>query len=133
MSTQTATSTQPAMSTRTDVPTEPARAQWAEVGQLVPGVELVLRGRLDVGSAGPVRESLHLAVDQGHGDLVVHLDDVEVHDAAGLGVLVGVHRRARLADRRLVLVGVPARLEWLIRHTRLNRVLVRAREHEPIG
>ena len=44
------------------------------------------------------------------------------HSTSRLGVPVG----ARLADRRLVLVGVPMRLERLIRHTRLHRVLVRA-------
>lgn len=94
--------------------------------EVVPGAELFVRGRLDVLSAGPVREALHRAIDGGRGDLLVHLDEAEVVDAAGLGVLLGAHRRARRADRGLVLVGVPARLERLIRHTRLHRVLVRS-------
>lgn len=107
----------------------PARAvepAGAVVRDLRPGTEMVLVGRLDVGSAGRVRDALHAAIAAGSGDLVVHLDGVEVVDAAGLGVLVGAHRRARLAGRRVVLVGVPARLERLIRHTRLHRVLLRA-------
>lgn len=103
-----------------------ALAASATVDEVVPGAELALRGRLDVGSAGAVRDALHRAVDLGTGDLVVHLDNAQVHDAAALGVLLGAHRRARLADRRLVLMGVPDRLERLIRHTRLHRVLVRA-------
>lgn len=98
----------------------------AQVDEVVPGAELIVRGRLDVVSVSPVRDTLRRAVDAGTGDLVVHLDQAEVIDAVGLGVLVGAHRRARLADRRLVLVGVPLRLERLIRHTRLHRVLVRA-------
>ena len=97
----------------------------AQVDEVVAGAELVVRGRLDVASVGAVRDALHRAVDIGSGDLLVHLDDLELHDAAGLGVLLGAHRRARLAGRRLVLVGVPGRLERLIRHTRLHRVLVR--------
>ncbi len=101
------------------------RPRGARVDELVAGAELALRGRLDVGSVGTVRDALHRAVDLGTGDLLVHLDDLELHDAAGLGVLLGAHRRARLAGRRLVLVGVPGRLERLIRHTRLHRVLVR--------
>jgi anti-anti-sigma factor len=107
--------------------TERARAGegLAVVDELVPGAELVIRGRLDVMSVSPVREALHRAVDGGSGDLVVHLDDAHVLDAAGLGVLLGAHRRARMVDRRLVLTGVPGRLERLIRHTRLHRVLVR--------
>ena len=98
----------------------------AQVDEVVPGIELIVRGRLDVVSVSPVRDTLQRAVDAGTGDLLVHLDEAEVMDAVGLGVLLGAHRRARLADRRLVLVGVPARLERLIRHTRLHRVLVRA-------
>ncbi|HEX8496301.1 MAG TPA: STAS domain-containing protein [Actinomycetales bacterium] len=127
MSTQHATSIEPGPRPA------PATTARAEVVDVVPGIEVLLRGRLDVGAAGPVREALHHAVDTGHGDLVVHLDDVEVHDAAGLGVLVGAHRRARLAGRRLVLAGVPQRLERLIRHTRLHRVLVRSVRPAPVG
>lgn len=102
-----------------------AAARGARVEELVAGVELVVRGRLDVASVPVVRDALHRAVDVGSGDLVVHLDQLELHDAAGLGVLLGAHRRARVSGRRLVLVGVPERLERLIRHTRLHRVLVR--------
>lgn len=102
-----------------------APTRCAHVVDVVVGAELVVRGRLDVTSVGAVRDALHRAVDLGSGDLLVHLDDLELHDAAGLGVLLGAHRRARLAGRRLVLVGVPGRLERLIRHTRLHRVLVR--------
>jgi len=98
----------------------------AVVRDLTPGAAVVVVGRLDVGSVGRVRDALHAAIAQGAGDLVIHLDGVEVVDAAGLGVLVGAHRRARLAGRRVVLVGVPSRLERLIRHTRLHRVLLRA-------
>ena len=103
----------------------------ARVDEVVPGAELFVTGRLDVGSVGAVRDALHRAVDGGTGDLIVHLHDAEVVDASGLGVLLGAHRRARLADRRLVLVGVPSRLERLIRHTRLHRVLVRGQAAVP--
>ena len=97
-----------------------------QVDEIIPGAELAVRGRVDVASVSRVRETLQRAVDAGTGDLLVHLDQAEVMDAVGLGVLVGADRRARLANRRLVLVGVPLRLERLIRHTRLHRVLVRA-------
>lgn len=96
------------------------------ITEVVPGAEVHLSGRIDVLGASHVREVLHRAVDGGTGDLLVHLDAVEVIDAAGLGVLVGVHRRARRSQRRLVLIAVPPRIERLIKHTRLHRVLVRS-------
>ena len=40
-----------------------------------------------------------------------------------LGVLIGTHRRALSADRRLVLRGVPPRIMRVLAVTRLNRVL----------
>jgi anti-anti-sigma factor len=55
----------------------------------------------------------------------VHLAQAEVHDAAGLGVIVGVHHRARRVGRRLVLVDVSPRLDRLLRASRLHRILAR--------
>ena len=56
---------------------------------------------------------------------MVQLAGAEVHDATGLGVLVGAHHRARRAGPRLVLVDVSPRLDRLLRISRLHRVLVR--------
>ncbi|MEU4538368.1 STAS domain-containing protein [Streptosporangium sp. NPDC023825] len=79
--------------------------------------------RLDVGTVARVRPRLHEAVDSGHGDLIVDLSRLEMIDATGLGVLVGTHRRALVAERRLILRGVPPRVMRVLAVTRLNRVL----------
>ena len=70
--------------------------------------ELVVGGRLDVRSAADARTVLHSAVDDGAGDLVLDLTDLDSWDATGLGVIMGAHRRAGRCGRRLVLRGVPA-------------------------
>lgn len=88
-----------------------------------PGELLVLRGSLDASSVADVRQALHAALDGGTGDLVVDLGDVLLLDGAGLGVLVGAHRRAGRCGRRLVLRRVPARIERLLVLTRLHKVL----------
>ncbi|MEV4378715.1 STAS domain-containing protein [Streptosporangium sp. NPDC049644] len=79
--------------------------------------------RLDVGTVTGVRPRLHEAVDSGRGDLIVDLSGLEMIDATGLGVLVGTHRRAVGAERRLILRGVPPRIMRVLAVTRLNRVL----------
>lgn len=79
--------------------------------------------RLDVGTVAGVRPRLHEAVDSGDGALIVDLSGLEIIDATGLGVLVGTHRRALAAGRRLVLRGVPPRVMRVLAMTRLNRVL----------
>ncbi|MGH3739625.1 MAG: STAS domain-containing protein [Micromonosporaceae bacterium] len=101
---------------------------------LVPitGQLIVLSGQLDVRTVSDVRDELHAAVDAGSGRLVIDMRDVDLVDATGLGVLVGTHRRAERAGRRLVLRGTPERLRRLLRATRLERVLPTEPERAPV-
>jgi anti-sigma B factor antagonist len=87
------------------------------------GYELAVSGRLDVHNASDVRDALHAAIDAGTGDLVVDVSGVELVDATGLGVLVGAHRRATNAGRRVVLREAGPRVMRILRLTRLHRVL----------
>jgi anti-anti-sigma factor len=99
--------------------------------ETVAGTEVVISGRLDVHTVADVRLLLHDVVDRGAGDLMLHLGAAEVHDATGLGVIVGAHHRARRAGRRLVLVDVSPRLDRLLRVSRLHRVLARDEDRSP--
>jgi anti-sigma B factor antagonist len=87
------------------------------------GAELRISGRLDGHSASSARIALQAAIDDGVGDVVVRVPELEIWDASGLGVLVGAQRRARRAGRRLVLTDVSARQLRLLRAARLHRVL----------
>jgi anti-sigma B factor antagonist len=89
----------------------------------VPGGMLSLAGRLSARTVADVRAALVAAIEAGSGDLVVDISGVDLVDASGLGVLVGAHRLAMRSERRLVLRGVPERIERLLAVTRLNRVL----------
>ena len=94
-----------------------------EIRVLRPGCSLALSGRLGSATVGDVRTALSEAIESGVDDLLVDLGAVELVDATGLGVLVGGHRRAERAGRRLVLCNVPERIERLLLATRLHRVL----------
>ncbi|GGP50717.1 MULTISPECIES: STAS domain-containing protein [Streptomyces] len=85
--------------------------------------ELVVGGRLDVRSAADARTVLHSALDAGRGDLVLDLTELDSWDATGLGVIMGAHRRAGRTGRRLVLRGVPDRMQRVLVATRLHRIL----------
>jgi anti-sigma B factor antagonist len=102
-----------------------AGRQPVSVTETSPGLEVTICGPLDVESVAEVRTALHEILDRGAGDLLVHLAQAEVHDATGLGVIVGAHHRARRLGRRLVLVDVSPRLDRLLRASRLHRVLAR--------
>ena len=69
--------------------------------------ELVVGGRLDVRSAADARTVLHSAVDDGVGDLVLDLSELDSWDATGLGVIMGAHRRGGPGGRGPGLRGVP--------------------------
>jgi len=99
-----------------------------EIRVLRPGCSLALSGRLGSTTVGDVRAALSDAIESGVDDLVVDLGAVELVDATGLGVLVGGHRRAERAGRRLVLRNVPERIDRLLVATRLHRVLAVDRE-----
>ncbi|MDQ1641403.1 MAG: hypothetical protein QOJ90_754 [Actinomycetota bacterium] len=85
--------------------------------------EVCLSGRLDVHTVHDVRAVLHAALEQGTGDLVVNVRDLEMLDVTGLGMLVGVHRRAGRSGRRLVLRKVGPQLDRMLRVSRLHRIL----------
>jgi len=108
-----------------------------EITVLRPGAVMSLTGRLGAATVADVRIALAEAIERGSGDLVLELSGVELVDATGLGVLVGTHRRADRAGRRLVLRGVPERIDRLLFATRLHRVLAVDREvvalDEPIS
>src|SRR5450756_2666286 len=95
------------------------------VAEIRLGQEVSVTGRLDVNTVAVVRLGLQDIMDRGVGDLLLHLADAEIHDATGLGVIVGAHHRARRAGRRLVLVDVSPRLDRILRASRLHRVLTR--------
>jgi anti-anti-sigma factor len=88
------------------------------------GAEVDLVGRLDAKSAPLVRDALHACVDEGEGDLLLHIGELEIWDSTGLGVLVGAHRRSRRAGRRIVLTEVPPRHLRLLKATKLHRLFV---------
>ncbi|USQ79338.1 STAS domain-containing protein [Ornithinimicrobium faecis] len=90
-----------------------------------PGREATIRGQLGVRTVPELRAQLQRILAAGDGDLVLHLNDAEVADATGLGVLVGLHQRARRQNRRLVIAEASERLERLMRITRLHLVLAR--------
>jgi anti-anti-sigma factor len=104
------------------------RAKGLSVDVLRCGAEVAMDGRLDARSANSARSVLESAVDDGVGDLVLHVGRLELWDAVGLGVLVGVHRRARRAGRRLVLTGVHARQARILHAVGLARGLVLQRD-----
>ncbi|MBB2890279.1 STAS domain-containing protein [Flexivirga oryzae] len=96
------------------------------------GVELAVRGELNVHTVADVRAALSGAIDDGVGDLVLHLGQAEIGDATGLGVIVGAHHRALRADRRLVLADASLRLERLMRATGLHRIIPLSRQLMPL-
>lgn len=88
------------------------------------GHELAISGELNVNTISQAREALAAAIRNGDGELRLQMADAEVADAAGLGVLVAAHERAKTAGRCIVFRDVSQRLDRVIRATKLSRVLI---------
>jgi anti-sigma B factor antagonist len=87
------------------------------------GGTVFLSGALDVRSVAMVRDALHTATQASVGNLIVDVTQVELIDAAGLGVLAAAHRRIEAEGRHLVLRGCSPSLRRILSVTRLTRVL----------
>lgn len=83
-------------------------------------------GELDLATAPVLRERLVARLTSGHPNLVVDLTDVGFIDSTGLGVIVGLLKRARTlgGDLRLVCPGASVRRVFEI--TALDRTFALA-------
>jgi anti-sigma B factor antagonist len=83
---------------------------------------LEVGGEVDVYTAPRLRERLIELVDAGARDLVVDLERVDFLDSTGLGVLVGAHKRLRLAHGSFRLVCSKEPLLKIFRITALDQI-----------
>jgi anti-anti-sigma factor len=90
---------------------------------LITDRHVLLTGRVDASTASEVRATLHRAVTEGAGPLVLDLADVTQLDAVGLGVLMGVYERAHSLGRDVELRRVPPRIAFTLRRSGVSRVL----------
>ncbi|MFI7589656.1 STAS domain-containing protein [Spongisporangium articulatum] len=89
---------------------------------LARGDSVSLVGRLDARTAAAARAALHDVVDSGRGELLVELGGLEIWDRAGLGVVVGLARRAAGRGRTLVLLNPGPREARLLRVAGVGRM-----------
>jgi anti-sigma B factor antagonist len=81
-----------------------------------------IAGDFDIFTAAQCRRALADLIDAGYVDLVVDLDRLDFLDSSGLGVLVGVLRKARAHGGTVRLVCVRPNMLNLFRTTGLGKV-----------
>jgi anti-anti-sigma factor len=87
-----------------------------------PGRSIVrLRGSLDFGQAKELRERLIDVLHRGANPLILDLSLVPSCDAAGLAVLIGTQRRARLLGSVVLLAAPSVPVAELLHSTGLHR------------
>jgi len=84
---------------------------------------LRLRGRLDMLSAGSVRERLREVVAGGRHHLVVDLSGVSFVDSSGLSALISGLKQSRQAGGDLRLVNPAQQARLVLQVTALDRVM----------
>lgn len=62
-------------------------------------------GEIDLAGAPTLRSKGRRAIGEGHSKLAVDMSSVDLLDSVGLGVLIGLRRRAREAGGQMVLAG----------------------------
>ena len=82
-----------------------------------------LKGRLDLVSAGQVRQHLAEAVKAGHSKQVIDLAEVSFIDSSGLGALISGLKAARLAGGDMRIARPNDQAKVILQLTTLDRVL----------
>jgi anti-anti-sigma factor len=82
-----------------------------------------LESRLDLLTAGDVKQRLNQAIADGHARLVVDLGDVTFIDSSGLGALIAGLKAARLAGGDLRIARPNAQARLILELTTLDQVL----------
>ena len=89
-----------------------------------------VHGDIDVGTAPRLREQLVGIIADGQTRVVLDLDDVAFLDSTGLGVIVGVLKRARTLGGDLRLVCTRAQIVRVFEITGLDRTMPLAESAE---
>lgn len=79
-------------------------------------------GEIDVYTAPKLREVVVAAIEAGHTNLVIDIEDVAFLDSTGLGVLVGALKRVRAEDGTLDIICTSDRLLRIFEITGLHKV-----------
>ncbi len=82
--------------------------------------------RLDAASAPALKNAVVDLANAGKLRVAVSLSRVEQIDSSGLGALISLHKTLEPPRGRLVLCEVPAKVQPILKLTRLDRILAQA-------
>lgn len=88
-----------------------------------PTIEVVISGELDAAAVPHVRPLVDPALARRPGVLVVDLAGCHLIDAAGIALLLDVHRRAWMADGRLALRSATPQVQRILEIARVAHIL----------
>ncbi len=83
---------------------------------------LSLQGEVDVANSQRVRDAALSLLGSGVKKLVVDLTKTEYLDSAGLGILVGLLKRVKESDLKMIIAGAQPQVQRLFEITKLNQV-----------
>jgi len=93
-----------------------------EINILGNQVQVNLFGSLYVEEASILRKNLLCHIDKGYKDFLVNLAGLDYIDSSGLGVLVGIQKRAVERGGGIVISGLKGTVKDLFELTRLTKV-----------
>lgn len=94
------------------------------VSQEQAGVSIIRpAGRLNMVTAGELRDLVHATVEGGHTRIVIDLAGVDFMDSSGLGALINALKTARQAGGDLRIASPNEQVQLVLSLTNLDRVL----------
>jgi anti-sigma B factor antagonist len=85
-------------------------------------ISMTINGSIYVEEAASIREQLVAYLDNGHKNFIINLGNVDYIDSSGLGVLVGVQKRAIKNGGSVRIRNIKGVVKELFELTRLTKV-----------
>ncbi|HHY72400.1 MAG TPA: STAS domain-containing protein [Bacillus bacterium] len=85
-------------------------------------ITVKLKNELYIDDASSLRDQLLTYTDKGYNNFLLDLKELTYIDSAGLGVIIGIHKRAFNNGGKVVIEGIQGPVKEIFELTRLTKV-----------
>lgn len=84
--------------------------------------EVALDGEVDIYTAGELRETLNKIIKEKKETINLNATNLHYIDSTGLGVLIGIFKKLKESDKKIILYNVKPNINKLLHITGLEKV-----------
>lgn len=83
-----------------------------------------LSGEMDINSSDEVKQELQDIIDQNIADIEIDCEELSYIDSTGIGVLIGILKKIKKSDKKIVLKNTKDNIRRLFNITGLDKIFI---------